>query len=152
MRQKGSRKTCQEGADGEGHDLIFCDVNAHTGGCMRIFTHRDESTADTAVDDVVLDDHHDDQQNHRDKEEVKDGNEIEKVIPEPEMIHTFQHWKSLGFKVKKGEHAVARIEIWKHASKTETDENGEEIDKSRMFRKVACFFSMSQVERMEATA
>lgn len=82
----------------------------------------------------------------------KDGNEFEKVIPEPEMLHTFQHWKSLGFKVKKGEHAVARIEIWKHASKMETDDNGEEIDKSRMFRKVACFFSMSQVERMEATA
>lgn len=81
-----------------------------------------------------------------------DGNESEMLCPEPEMIHTFQHWKSLGFKVKKGEHAVARIEIWKHASKTETDENGEEIDKSRMFRKVACFFSMSQVERMEATA
>ena len=81
-----------------------------------------------------------------------DGNEARKLLPEPEPIHTFQHWKALGFSVKKGEHAVARIEIWKHASKTETDENGEEIDKSRMFRKVACFFSMSQVERMEATA
>lgn len=80
-----------------------------------------------------------------------DGNEVEKVLPEPEEIHTFAHWKDLGFKVKKGEHAVARIMIWKHTSKKTEDESGEEIDTSSMFRKVACFFSASQVERM-ATA
>lgn len=81
-----------------------------------------------------------------------DGNEVERLVPEPEEIHTFQHWKSLGFKVKKGEHAVARIEIWKHSTRTVENEDGEEIDKSRMFRKIACFFSKSQVELMEVTA
>ncbi len=42
-------------------------------------------------------------------------------------------------------------DVWLGAcfgASAETDDNGEEIDKSRMFRKVACFFSMSQVEVM----
>lgn len=78
-----------------------------------------------------------------------DGNEQEREFPEPEAIHTFAHWKSLGFKVKKGEHAVARFAIWKHASKTVKDDDGKDIDLDRMFPKDACFFAMSQVERME---
>lgn len=79
----------------------------------------------------------------------KDGNEQEREFPEPEAIHTFAHWKSLGYRVKKGEHAVARFTIWKCASKTATDDDGNEIDLSKMFPKTACFFSRSQVEEVE---
>ena len=31
----------------------------------------------------------------------------EQEIPEPEPIHTYQHWKENGYQVRKGEHAVA---------------------------------------------
>ena len=80
-----------------------------------------------------------------------DGNELEKILPEPEEIHTFQHWKELGYSVKKGQHAVAKFPIWKYSGKVEIDENGEETDKSRMFMKVAHFFAASQVQAKEAT-
>lgn len=78
-----------------------------------------------------------------------DGNETRKLLPEPEPIHTFQHWKALGYSVKKGEHAVAKFAIWKHSAKKETDENGEELENSSMFMKVAHFFALSQVEARE---
>lgn len=82
------------------------------------------------------------------------GNEIE--LPEPEAIHTFAAWKELGYSVKKGQHAVATIMIWKYREKkqtvemtnVETGESSEqEIDVSKMFRKQAFFFSASQVEK-----
>lgn len=78
----------------------------------------------------------------------ENGNEREEFINEPEPIHTFQYWKSAGYKVKKGEHAVARIPIWKYSEKKDVDENGNEIDLSRMFQKVSCFFAMAQVEKI----
>ncbi len=79
-----------------------------------------------------------------------DGEKI--TVKETEEIHTFQHWKALGFKVEKGQHAVAKFPIWKHTgSKVEkmTDSNGDEkefMDRGHMFMKVAAFFSRSQVE------
>lgn len=71
-------------------------------------------------------------------------------IEEPEELHTFAHWKENGFSVRKGEHAVARLLIWKHAGNVEIKEDGSEIDKSRMFMKTACFFSRSQVDELKA--
>ena len=81
------------------------------------------------------------------------GNEVE--LQEPEAIHTFQAWKQLGFSVKKGQKAVAAIQIWKHTTK-KVDVEGkdpktgeivtEEVDVNKMIRKVAYFFSASQVE------
>lgn len=75
-----------------------------------------------------------------------DGEEQE--LMEPEAIHTFACWKSLGFSVKKGEKAVARFPIWKGAEKAVRDEDGNETDEKslKMFRKESCFFSASQVE------
>lgn len=79
---------------------------------------------------------------------IQDAEGNEKVLMEPEAIHTFSHWKELGYSVKKGEHAVARFPIWKGAEKTVRDDDGNETDEKmlRMFRKDSCFFSASQVE------
>ena len=79
---------------------------------------------------------------------VEDAEGNERVMMEPEAIHTFAKWKELGFSVKKGEHAVARFPIWKGAEKVIKDEEGNETDEKslRMFRKESCFFSAAQVE------
>lgn len=79
--------------------------------------------------------------------EHEDGTKTEQEIPED--IHTFAGWKELGYSVKKGEHAIAKITIWKHTSKTVVDENNEEREKSSMFMKTAAFFKASQVEKIE---
>ena len=67
-----------------------------------------------------------------------------------EEIHTFQHWKSIGFSVKKGEHAIAKFPIWKMATKKNDD--GEEESSGRMFLKNSAFFSSRQVEPIKAGA
>ena len=85
--------------------------------------------------------------------EDADGNKTE--VKETEPIHTFAAWKSLGYKVKKGEKAVAQFTIWKHSKpKMESlpDESGEYVDKGRMFMKKASFFRACQVEKMEVKA
>lgn len=73
------------------------------------------------------------------------GEEIE--VQMPEEIHTFAAWKARGYRVKKGEKNIAQFPIWKHVTKTVTnEETGEEEKKSRMFMKKASFFKASQVE------
>ena len=76
-------------------------------------------------------------------------NDEEKQIPEPEPIHTFQMWKSLGFKVKKGEKAIAKFTIWKYTNgkKNANDENEDGDGNGHCFMKNSCFFSLSQVEK-----
>lgn len=81
-----------------------------------------------------------------------EGNVV--TVMEPEPIHTFQHWKQLGFTVKKGEKAVASFDIWK-PSKRKADEEEAEDKKTvergiRMFKKRSHFFSLSQVEQIKA--
>lgn len=78
-------------------------------------------------------------------------------IPEVEAIHTFNGWKQLGFKVKKGEHAVARFTIWKYSSKWALEVETEEGEKravaaGKMFLKESCWFTFKQVEPMEVPA
>lgn len=83
---------------------------------------------------------------------LDDGTEI--TVPETETLHTYSVWQSLGYQVRKGEKAVAKITIWKHtAPKVEQlpmqdGENVEYIDKGKMFLKLSAFFSQSQVERI----
>jgi len=88
--------------------------------------------------------------------EVTMADGSKKMLDEPEPIHTFQHWKSLGYSVKKGEHAVAKFPVWKHTAKqkTMTDSTGVEIpyDDVKMFMKTASWFSMAQVEKIERAA
>lgn len=68
----------------------------------------------------------------------------------PESIHTYAAWKSMGYSVKRGEHAIAAFPIWKYSttSKIETDENGAVKDTRRAFLKTSHFFKRSQVERI----
>lgn len=77
---------------------------------------------------------------------AEDEHGNEKKLMEPEEIHTFSAWKSLGYGVKKKEKAVAKFPIWKHVTK-KTETEGEEEE--RMFLKISCFFSASQVEQMK---
>ena len=72
------------------------------------------------------------------------------AIGPDEEIHTFQHWKSIGYSVKKGEKAVAKFPIWKMGTKK--DEEGEEKSTGRMFLKNSAFFSSRQVEPIKAGA
>ena len=80
-----------------------------------------------------------------------DGQAVE--VPETEEIHTFQMWKQMGYMVRKGEHAVAKVTIWKHTGKkveTIHTEDGDKtmVDKGKMFMKTAAFFSRGQVEKV----
>lgn len=68
------------------------------------------------------------------------------TIMEPEPIHTYAAWKSLGYQVNKGAKAVASFTIWKHTSRK--NEETEE-DESRMFMKKASFFTRAQVTKIE---
>lgn len=60
-------------------------------------------------------------------------------------FHTYEHWKALGFQVKKGEHADLKLAIWKQG-KAKTAEDGSTVA-GRMFLKTAAFFGAEQVER-----
>ena len=61
-----------------------------------------------------------------------------------EECHTYAKWKSMGYQVRRGEHALFKATIWKYAKKK--DENGDE--EARMFMKSASFFGRAQVERI----
>lgn len=69
-----------------------------------------------------------------------------------EEAHTFAHWRTLGYSVRKGEHAAFSAVIWKYASKrkasakVESDE--EQPTEGRMFMKKAYFFTASQVDAL----
>lgn len=89
--------------------------------------------------------------------EVTYGDGTKKSIEIPEEIHTFAGWKSLGYSVRKGQKAIAQIDIWKHTTKL-LDENvpdektaaaNKEINEQggiqKMFMKKAFFFKASQV-------
>ena len=71
--------------------------------------------------------------------------EGEVEIPEPEEIHTFAGWKDAGYKVKRGEHAVAQFGIWKYSAKK--DEDGKPDGRGYCFLKQSHFFSAAQVEK-----
>ena len=69
-------------------------------------------------------------------------------ISEEEEIHTYAHWKSLGYQVKKGEKAIAQFPVWKYTSKKKAEEVSEEEAQARgyCFMKLSSFFSTKQVE------
>lgn len=85
----------------------------------------------------------------------------EKSIEIPEEIHTFAGWRSLGYSVRKGQKAIAQIDIWKHTTKfldenvpdEKTAASNKEINDQggiqKMFMKKAFFFKASQVEPMK---
>lgn len=79
----------------------------------------------------------------------------EREVLMPEEIHTFQAWKKLGYQVQKGEHAIAKFQVWKFkASKAGADDRevGENEDlekqKGKCFMKLAFFFTADQVKEV----
>lgn len=70
------------------------------------------------------------------------------MLPEGGEYATFNQWKKLGGKVKKGEHGYPIIGM---GSKKviEEDANGEEVEKTKVFRKYSTVFHISQVEGVE---
>lgn len=71
------------------------------------------------------------------------------VISEKEDIHTFDYWRKSGYTVKRGEKAITALMIWKHGTKKQVDENGNETETGSMFMKKAYFFSTNQVEKIQ---
>lgn len=71
----------------------------------------------------------------------------------PEEIRTFDEWKRLGYMVQKGQHAVAKFQIWmpskKNARKKQDDEEQEKDAPKGFYKKVAFFFTIDQVKKME---
>lgn len=65
-------------------------------------------------------------------------------------LHTFAEWKRLGYSVKKGEKACMKCDIWRKSNKKQQDENGEEVESDRFYKKLAHFFTLAQVEKIAA--
>ncbi len=80
--------------------------------------------------------------------ETEDG--LTKYMPEPEEIHTYAFWKSnYGLVPKKGTHAIATLQIWKHDKRKKKDDEEQEVEKESLFLTKGFFFSPSQVEPMK---
>ena len=71
------------------------------------------------------------------------------VISPDAQIHTYAHWKSLGYQVKKGETAIAKFPIWKYTKGKRNEMTEEEAQAhGYCFMKLSAFFSDAQVERI----
>ncbi len=77
---------------------------------------------------------------------------LNNLDPDNVVLHTYQQWLNLGFKVKKGEKSQHKISIWKKSSKCVEVENEdgtvEKLDKGTFFLKASAFFTQDQVERI----
>lgn len=70
------------------------------------------------------------------------------IITADNVIHTYGHWKSLGYTVKKGEKAVAKFPIWKYTKGKSKDMTEEEAQAcGYCFMKNSSWFSDKQVEK-----
>ena len=76
-----------------------------------------------------------------------EGNETE--IQEIQPIHTYNGWKMRGYKVKKGEKAIAKFPIWKYTRKRKDETEEEAQEKGYCFMKMSAFFTDEQVEKIE---
>lgn len=63
------------------------------------------------------------------------------------VYHTYDHWKELGYQVRKGEHAEIKLAIWKQG-KAKQMEDGSTVA-GRMFLKTASFFGRGQVDKVD---
>lgn len=67
-----------------------------------------------------------------------------------EEAHTYAHWRSLGFQVRKGEHAAFQTVIWKYPTRKGDPSAGESEEVTQVggkpFLKKASFFTASQVD------
>ena len=75
------------------------------------------------------------------------------VITADNVIHTYQHWQSLGYQVKKGEKAIAKFPIWKYTKGKKKDMTEDEARAAGYcFMKNSAWFSDKQVEKIEGKA
>ena len=84
--------------------------------------------------------------------EIENEDGTKRIIKEPEPIHTFAAWRSLGYTVMRGQKAIAKFPIWRHqkGGKRKNRKTGdEESTEEKMFLTDAFFFSLSQVEPMK---
>lgn len=82
--------------------------------------------------------------------EEEDGSQ--RTVQEPEPIHTFAAWRSLGYTVRKGQKACAKFPIWRHqaAGTRKSRKTGEEEStEEKMYLTDAFFFSLQQLEPIE---
>lgn len=78
----------------------------------------------------------------------------EREIMMPEEIKTFDAWRKEGFIVQKGQHAVAKFQIWmpktKKGKKVEAGESENADDAEMMakgfYKKLSYFFTRDQVQ------
>lgn len=87
--------------------------------------------------------------------EDEEGNKIE--CKETEELHTYKEWQRLGYQVNKGQKTIAKIMIWNFtnkpskAAKAAAEAAGKEVESDpHYYMKEACFFSASQVSKVEA--
>ena len=81
---------------------------------------------------------------------IEDSEGNKKELQVPEVIHTYAHWKSLGYQVKKGQKAIAQFPIWKYTSKKSKNMTEEEAqEKGYCFLKQSSFFKQEQVEQLK---
>lgn len=82
------------------------------------------------------------------KKLVADG----KIQAEDE-IHTYKHWKKLGYQVFRGEKAITSLNIWQYFQKAsqglDDDEGEQKQPEGKMRLKKAYFFSSKQVFQIE---
>lgn len=68
-------------------------------------------------------------------------------VPEIQPIHTYSHWKALGYQVRKGEKAVASFPVWKYTKGKTKDMDEEEAQaKGYCFMKNSSWFTEEQVD------
>ena len=75
--------------------------------------------------------------------------EGERLVPEPEEIHTYAKWQELGYQVKRGSKAITMLMIWKYSEKKKKSADEEEEKTGNMFLKGSYFFAAHQVEPKE---
>lgn len=76
-----------------------------------------------------------------------EGEKVEML--EPEQLHTYKEWERLGYGVMKGQHAIVKLNIWKHVVRKA--DKVDEADRETMFMKLSSFFSQSQVEPLSVS-
>lgn len=84
------------------------------------------------------------------KQLAKDGKLIIDENGEIEEIHTYDHWKKLGYHVLRGEKAICKLSIWKPVSKKKKQEPEQDQEEKTpyMIPRTAFFFSRSQVDEL----
>ena len=73
------------------------------------------------------------------------GEEVE--IKEIEPIHTYQGWKKLGYKVKKGEKSKIKFPIWFYRKKKKEAEDETASESGNCYMRTAAWFTRDQVEK-----